>query len=185
MLVSVFNRRWAAVILEVLTRYGVRYICIVLGSRFISLTLAAAENFVFIYYIYFDERGLGYLALGLAKVSKQSVAVIVIFGTAVVNFYSVLIEVGLIGEKLIFLIVDRSSELIDCGANQVIRQSGMFVFYFTYSILLSRSIQDIFVRWLVFIIDYVFGTFYAGGVYINCSFVESLYGEMDDIGFSW
>lgn len=40
-----------------------------------------------------------------------------IFGTAVVNFYSVLIEVGLIGEKLIFLIVDRSSELIDCGAN--------------------------------------------------------------------
>lgn len=97
--------------------YGVRYICIVLGLCFILLMLAAVENFVFIYYIYFDECGLGYLVLGLVKVSKQLVVVIVIFGMVVVNFYLVLIEVGLIGEKLIFLIVDCLLELIDCGVN--------------------------------------------------------------------
>lgn len=165
--------------------YGVRYICIVSGLCFILLMLVVVENFVFIYYIYFDECGLGYLVLGLVKVSKQLVVMIVIFGMVVVNFYLVLIEVGLIGEKLIFLIVDCLLELIDCGVNQVICQLGMFVFYFMYSILLLCLIQDIFVCWLVFIIDYVFGMFYVGGVYINCLFVELLYGEMDDIGFSW
>ncbi|MBA1844360.1 2-succinyl-6-hydroxy-2,4-cyclohexadiene-1-carboxylate synthase, partial [Escherichia coli] len=44
MSVSAFNRRWAAVILEALTRHGVRHICIAPGSRSTPLTLAAAEN---------------------------------------------------------------------------------------------------------------------------------------------
>ena len=40
MSVSAFNRRWAAVILEALTRHGVRHICIAPGSRSTPLTLA-------------------------------------------------------------------------------------------------------------------------------------------------
>ncbi len=67
MSVSAFNRRWAAVILEALTRHGVRHICIAPGSRSTPLTLAAAENSAFIHHTHFDERGLGHLALGLAK----------------------------------------------------------------------------------------------------------------------
>lgn len=128
MSVSAFNRRWAAVILEALTRHGVRHICIAPGSRSTPLTLAAAENSAFIHHTHFDERGLGHLALGLAKVSKQPVAVIVTSGTAVANLYPALIEAGLTGEKLILLTADRPPELIDCGANQAIRQPGMFAF---------------------------------------------------------
>ena len=45
MSVSAFNRRWAAVILEALTRHGVRHICIAPGSRSTPLTLAAADSF--------------------------------------------------------------------------------------------------------------------------------------------
>ena len=71
MSVSAFNRRWAAVILEALTRHGVRHICIAPGSRSTPLTLAAAENSAFIHHTHFDERGLGHLALGLAKASKR------------------------------------------------------------------------------------------------------------------
>ena len=44
MSVSAFNRRWAAVILEALTRHGVRHVCIAPGSRSTPLTLAAAER---------------------------------------------------------------------------------------------------------------------------------------------
>ena len=106
MSVSAFNRRWAAVILEALTRHGVRHICIAPGSRSTPLTLAAAENSAFIHHTHFDERGLGHLALGLAKVSKQPVAVIVTSGTAVANLYPALIEAGLTGEKLILLTAD-------------------------------------------------------------------------------
>jgi 2-succinyl-5-enolpyruvyl-6-hydroxy-3-cyclohexene-1-carboxylate synthase len=87
--------------------------------------LAAAENRTFIHHTHFDERGLGHLALGLAKVSKEPVAVIVTSGTAVANLYPAIIEAGLTGEKLILLTADRPPELIDCGANQAIRQPGI------------------------------------------------------------
>ncbi len=126
MSVSAFNRRWAAVILEALTRHGVQHICIAPGSRSTPLTPAAAENRAFIHHTHFDERGLGHLALGLAKASRQPVAVIVTSGTATANLYPALIEAGLTGEKLILLTADRPPELIDCGANQAIRQPGMF-----------------------------------------------------------
>ncbi|HHG6856108.1 TPA: 2-succinyl-5-enolpyruvyl-6-hydroxy-3-cyclohexene-1-carboxylate synthase, partial [Klebsiella pneumoniae] len=55
MSVSAFNRRWAAVILEALTRHGVQHICIAPGSRSTPLTLAAAENRAFIHHTHFDE----------------------------------------------------------------------------------------------------------------------------------
>lgn len=185
MSVSAFNRRWAAVILEALTRHGVRHICIAPGSRSTPLTLAAAENSAFIHHTHFDERGLGHLALGLAKVSKQPVAVIVTSGTAVANLYPALIEAGLTGEKLILLTADRPPELIDCGANQAIRQPGMFASHPTHSISLPRPTQDIPARWLVSTIDHALGTLHAGGIHINCPFAEPLYGEMDDTGLSW
>lgn len=185
MSVSAFNRRWAAVILEALTRHGVRHICIAPGSRSTPLTLAAADNSAFIHHTHFDERGLGHLALGLAKVSKQPVAVIVTSGTAVANLYPALIEAGLTGEKLILLTADRPPELIDCGANQAIRQPGMFASHPTHSISLPRPTQDIPARWLVSTIDHALGTLHAGGVHINCPFAEPLYGEMDDTGLSW
>ncbi|HCK0344563.1 TPA: 2-succinyl-5-enolpyruvyl-6-hydroxy-3-cyclohexene-1-carboxylate synthase, partial [Klebsiella variicola subsp. variicola] len=157
MSVSAFNRRWAAVILEALTRHGVQHICIAPGSRSTPLTLAAAENRAFIHHTHFDERGLGHLALGLAKASRQPVAVIVTSGTATANLYPALIEAGLTGEKLILLTADRPPELIDCGANQAIRQPGMFASHPSQTISLPRPSQDIPARWLVSTIDQALG----------------------------
>ncbi len=94
MSISSFNRRWAQVILEALTRHGVRHVCIAPGSRSTPLTLTAAGNSAFICHTHFDERGLGHLALGLAKASGQPVAAIVTSGTAVANLYPALIEAG-------------------------------------------------------------------------------------------
>ncbi|MCE1782503.1 2-succinyl-5-enolpyruvyl-6-hydroxy-3-cyclohexene-1-carboxylate synthase, partial [Enterobacter hormaechei] len=74
---SALNRRWAELLLEALTRHGLRHICIAPGSRSTPLTLAAAENPKLICHTHFDERGLGYLAFGLAKAGKEPVAVIV------------------------------------------------------------------------------------------------------------
>ena len=185
MSVSAFNRRWAAVILEALTRHGVQHICIAPGSRSTPLTLAAAENRAFIYHTHFDERGLGHLALGLAKSSRQPVAVVVTSGTAVANLYPALIEAGLTGEKLILLTADRPPELIDCGANQAIRQQGMFASHPSRTLSLPRPSQDIPARWLVSTIDNAMAQLYAGGMHINCPFAEPLYGDMDDTGLTW
>lgn len=185
MSVSSFNRRWAAVILEALIRHGVRHVCIAPGSRSTPLTLAAAENRAFIHHTHFDERGLGHLALGLAKASHEPVAVIVTSGTAVANLYPALIEAGLTGEKLVLLTADRPPELIDCGANQAIRQSGIFATHPTETLLLPRPTRDIPARWLVSTVDNALGGLRAGALHINCPFAEPLYGEMDDTDLEW
>ena len=83
MSLSIFNRRWSAVILESLSRHHVRHICIAPGSRSTPLTLEAAANEKFIHHTHFDERGIAFFALGLAKALKEPVAVIVTSGTAV------------------------------------------------------------------------------------------------------
>lgn len=185
MSISAFNRRWAATILEALARQGVRHVCIAPGSRSTPLTLAAADNAAFICHSHFDERGLGHLALGIAKASGEPVAVIVTSGTAVANLYPAVIEAGLTGEKLVLLTADRPPELIDCGANQAIRQQGIFSSHPTASLHLPRPSQDIPARWLVSTLDSAMSQLERGALHINCPFAEPLYGVMDETGLSW
>ena len=83
MSVSVFNRCWSKVILETLVRQGVTHFCIAPGSRSTPLTLEAVrlQNANRgLCHTHFDERGLGFFALGIAKSTKKPVAVIVTSG---------------------------------------------------------------------------------------------------------
>ncbi|WNN47442.1 2-succinyl-5-enolpyruvyl-6-hydroxy-3-cyclohexene-1-carboxylic-acid synthase [Siccibacter colletis] len=182
---SAFNRRWATAIVEAITRHGVRHVCIAPGSRSTPLTLAAAEHPALTPHTHFDERGLGHLALGLAKASGEPVAVIVTSGTAVANLYPAVIEAGLTGEKLILLTADRPPELIDCGANQAIRQTDIFASHPAATLSLPRPTPDIPARWLLSAIDNLLGPWSGGAVHINCPFAEPLYGVMDDTGSAW
>ncbi|MCP9267878.1 2-succinyl-5-enolpyruvyl-6-hydroxy-3-cyclohexene-1-carboxylic-acid synthase [Xenorhabdus sp. XENO-1] len=174
---SVLNRRWAELLLEALTRHGLRHVCIAPGSRSTPLTLSAAGNAKLICHTHFDERGLGHLALGLAKASKEPVAVIVTSGTAVANLYPSLIEAGLTGERLVFLTADRPPELIDCGANQAIRQIGIFASHPAQTLSLPRPTTEISASWLVSVVDNGMSNLKQGGLHINCPFAEPLYGN--------
>jgi 2-succinyl-5-enolpyruvyl-6-hydroxy-3-cyclohexene-1-carboxylate synthase len=182
---SVFNRRWAALLLEALARHGVRHVCIAPGSRSTPLTLAAAAHRSFTCHTHFDERGLGHLALGLAKAMREPVAVIVTSGTAAANLYPSLIEAGLTGERLVFLTADRPPELIDCGANQAIRQQGLYASHPTLSIDLPRPSPDIPARWLVSTLDSAMARLLHGALHINCPFAEPLYGGDEQQYAAW
>ncbi|MDX5628164.1 MULTISPECIES: 2-succinyl-5-enolpyruvyl-6-hydroxy-3-cyclohexene-1-carboxylic-acid synthase [unclassified Brenneria] len=177
---SVFNRRWAALLLEALTRHGVRHICIAPGSRSTPLTLSAAEHGALICHTHFDERGLGHLALGLAKTRGEPVAIVVTSGTAAANLYPAIIEAGLTGERLIVLTADRPPELIDCGANQAIRQHGLYASHPTQALNLPRPTPDIPARWLVSTLDSALSELAHGALHINCPFAEPLYGADDE-----
>lgn len=189
---SMFNRRWASVVLETLTRHAVNHICIAPGSRSAPLTLAAANNTKLICHTHFDERGLGHLALGLAKSTGQPVAIIVTSGTAVANLYPAVIEARLTGERLIILSADRPAELIDCGANQAIEQTALFAAHAAF-LPLPRPTPDISARWLVSAIDALINQHPHGALHINCPFAEPLYGDEsaawkawhDDLGEWW
>ncbi len=125
---SSFNRTWAKVILSALMRYGVKHFCIAPGSRSTPLTLEAVQLQQTQYaecHTHFDERGLGFYALGIAKATDSPVAIIVTSGTAVANLYPAVIEASLSHQKLIILSADRPTELIGCGVNQAIHQQGI------------------------------------------------------------
>ncbi|MFA0676499.1 thiamine pyrophosphate-binding protein, partial [Vibrio sp. 10N.222.51.A6] len=79
---AVLNRVWCKTLLEELARSGIEHVCVAPGSRSTPLTLEAEANPKLTLHTHFDERGLGFFALGLAKASDKPVAVIVTSGTA-------------------------------------------------------------------------------------------------------
>ncbi len=123
------NLLWARLMLEELHRLGVRHLCLAPGSRSTPLTMAAAGHDGFQRHTHFDERGLGFAALGLAKSSQSPVAIITTSGTAVANLYPAVIEAYQTGVPLVVLSGDRPPELIACGANQAIIQPAIFANY--------------------------------------------------------
>ncbi|WP_144211530.1 2-succinyl-5-enolpyruvyl-6-hydroxy-3-cyclohexene-1-carboxylic-acid synthase [Shewanella donghaensis] len=126
---SDINLLWGSLILEELARLGVQHVCMAPGSRSTPLTLAAAAQSNLQRHLHFDERGLGFMALGLAKSSQSPVAIITTSGTAVANLYPAIVEAWLTQVPLIVLTGDRPPELIGCGANQAIVQPAIFADY--------------------------------------------------------
>ncbi|EEF15914.1 menaquinone biosynthesis protein menD [Actinobacillus minor 202] len=185
---STFNRSWAKVILNAIVRYGVKHICIAPGSRSTPLTLEALQlqqTQQVQCHSHFDERGLGFFALGLAKATHDPVAIIVTSGTAVANLYPAVIETSLTHHKLIVLSADRPTELIGCGANQAIVQPGIFAQYPVESINLPKASEQYSANWLVATIEKacVKQQQEGGVIHINAPFAEPLY-EADETAIS-
>ncbi|MDR0588314.1 MAG: 2-succinyl-5-enolpyruvyl-6-hydroxy-3-cyclohexene-1-carboxylic-acid synthase [Burkholderiales bacterium] len=179
------NRRFARVILETLTRHRVRHVCIAPGSRSTPLTLEAAAISQLITHTHFDERGLGHLALGVAKATQEPVAVIVTSGTAVANLLPAAIEAKFSGEKLILLTADRPQTLQHCGANQAVGQERLFEHYATDTISLPTPAPDVSAAWLTSVLDDALARLTHGALHVNCPFSEPLYGEMSNTYQVW
>lgn len=176
---AALNRVWSYLILEELTRFGVRHVCIAPGSRSTPLTLEADAHPGLTLHSHFDERGLGFLALGMAKASQSPVAIIVTSGTAVANLLPAICESQLTGEPLVVLTADRPAELIDCGANQAISQLGIYSQHVTAQLNLPSPTVRISPAWLLSSIDNLMHQQKkkGGGIHINCPYPEPLYGE--------
>ena len=180
MSVSVFNRCWSKVILETLVRQRVTHFCIAPGSRSTPLTLEAVrlQNAGrATCYSHFDERGLGFFALGIAKSVQAPVAVIVTSGTAAANLYPAIVEARQSGVDLVVLTADRPPELWECGANQAILQQNMFGDYPVANVNLPKPNADYSAQWLVSYIEQAaFRQKQQHGViHINVPFAEPLY----------
>lgn len=180
MSISTFNRCWSKVILKTLINYGVQHICIAPGSRSTPLTLEAArlqDANLATCHTHFDERGLGFFALGLAKAQKKPVAIIVTSGTAVANLYPAIVEAYQTQTNLIVLSADRPLELIECGANQAIPQEGMFAHYPIAKVNLPKPSQDYPANWLVSTVEQACHQqkLTPGVIHINVPFAEPLY----------
>lgn len=126
------NEQWATLIVKELIHHGVRTFCIAPGSRSTSLVMAAASHPLAETVVHYDERGLGFHALGIAKGSRQPVAVIVTSGSALGNLLPAVMEAYHDHIPLILLTADRPPELRDTGANQTTHQVGIFGKFVSY-----------------------------------------------------
>ncbi|NVD06994.1 2-succinyl-5-enolpyruvyl-6-hydroxy-3-cyclohexene-1-carboxylic-acid synthase [Vibrio sp. JPW-9-11-11] len=176
---AVINRIWCCTLFEELSRLGVEDVCIAPGSRSTPLTLEADENSKLTLHTHFDERGLGFLALGLAKASARPVAIVVTSGTAVANVLPAIAEAKLTGEKLVVLTADRPAELVDCGANQAIVQSGIYSSHVSAVLDLPSPSITTPLKWLLTSLDQVMHIQQqqGGAIHINCPFPEPLYSD--------
>ncbi len=112
-----------------LVRCGLREVVLAPGSRSTPLAMAFGEaerRSLLRLHVRIDERSAAFTALGLAKASRQPVAVLCTSGTAAANFHPAVIEADESGVPLIVLTADRPPELRGTGANQVIDQVKLY-----------------------------------------------------------
>lgn len=151
---------------------GVRHFCVAPGSRSTPLVLAAAEHPKAKIHVHYDERGLGFFALGIGKGNKMPAAVIATSGTAVGNLLPSVMEAHHTSTPLILLTADRPPELRDCGANQTTDQAKVFQSFVRWQTDLPSSLDEAYFRSAA-----AQGFFYAcqnppGPVQINGQFRE-------------
>ncbi|TDW30401.1 2-succinyl-5-enolpyruvyl-6-hydroxy-3-cyclohexene-1-carboxylic-acid synthase [Cryobacterium psychrophilum] len=110
-------------------RLGVRQVVLSPGARSQALALACAElerlGRIRLH-VRIDERGAGFLALGLAVETGRPALVITTSGTAVANLHPAVLEAHHSGVPLILLTADRPSELRGIRSNQTTVQTGIF-----------------------------------------------------------
>ncbi|MDA1196325.1 MAG: 2-succinyl-5-enolpyruvyl-6-hydroxy-3-cyclohexene-1-carboxylic-acid synthase, partial [Planctomycetota bacterium] len=167
---------WADLIVEELVRNGVDRFVICPGSRSTPLVQAVVRHGATQATLWNDERGAAFHALGTARVTG-SCAVVTTSGTAVANLLPAVVEASLDGVGLILLTADRPPELREVGANQSIRQMGIFADHVRWAFDLPAPSVDLPARALLTIVDEaVFHALEAhpGPVQINCPFREPL-----------
>ncbi|MCA0296458.1 MAG: 2-succinyl-5-enolpyruvyl-6-hydroxy-3-cyclohexene-1-carboxylic-acid synthase [Actinobacteria bacterium] len=108
---------------------GVTDLVLAPGSRSAPLALvaaAAADAGQLRLHVRVDERGAGFLALGLAKASGRCVPVVTTSGTAVGNLLPAVMEAAHAGVPVLVVSADRPAALVGSGANQTTEQSDLF-----------------------------------------------------------
>jgi 2-succinyl-5-enolpyruvyl-6-hydroxy-3-cyclohexene-1-carboxylate synthase len=110
-------------------RLGVRDVVLSPGSRSQALALVCAELErigLIRLHVRLDERGAGFLALGLAVESGRPALVVCTSGTAVANLHPSVLEAHHSGVPMILLTADRPDELRGIRSNQTTVQPGLF-----------------------------------------------------------
>jgi 2-succinyl-5-enolpyruvyl-6-hydroxy-3-cyclohexene-1-carboxylate synthase len=170
------NTLWGRLVAEELARCGVDLVCVSPGSRSTPLTAAAARGRIATR-LWLDERGAAFHALGHARATGRPAALVCTSGTAVANYLPAVVEAAQDCVPLVVLTADRPPELLDAGANQAIRQAGIFGDYVRWAGALPAPCAEVPARAVLTKIDQAVHRALgppAGPVHVNCMFREPL-----------
>lgn len=96
------------------------------GSRNSPLAYALLARRDITLHVRIDERSAAFTALGLARVQRRHVGVVMTSGTAVANALPAVVEAHMSHTPLAVVSADRPERLIGTGASQTIWQQGIF-----------------------------------------------------------
>lgn len=170
-------------IIEHCYTHGVRHVIISPGSRNAPFIISFPASKKFNCLTIVDERSAAYFALGLARETKQPVALICTSGTAALNYTPAISEAYYQQIPLIAITADRPPEYVDQADGQTIRQQGIFSNFVHYECQMPVGDLSSDDRWLV---DRRLNEAFKnalgavrGSVHINVPFREPLYESID------
>jgi len=171
------NSLWGSLLIEELIRNGGDYFCLAPGSRSSPLAVAVGLNRKAKSFVHYDERGLGFHALGFVAATNRPVVLISTSGTAAANFLPAIIEASKKKLPLIILTSDRPPELRKTGADQTIDQVGLYGDYVRWQFDMPCPDGHIKPAFVLTTVDQaVFRALGSppGPVHLNCMFREPL-----------
>ena len=136
-------------IAEVCARWGVREVVISPGSRSAPLTLAFVRHGGFQTRIFPDERSAAYIALGMARHTRQPVVLICTSGTAALNFSPAISEAFFQQVPLLVLTADRPAEWTAQQDGQTIYQESVYGRHVKKSFSLPADYEHADARWMI------------------------------------
>ncbi|NHQ60001.1 2-succinyl-5-enolpyruvyl-6-hydroxy-3-cyclohexene-1-carboxylic-acid synthase [Chlorobium sp. BLA1] len=179
---------WSSIIIEELIRQGADFFCISPGSRSTPLTAAVAGNPKARWKIFPDERSAAFFALGHARATGKPAVLICTSGTAVANYFPAVVEASMDSQPMIVLSADRPFELLECGANQTIRQENIFGSYTRWHMQLPVPSAELPPKALLSTVSYAVAKAVGsppGPVHLNQPFREPLEPEAPDPEDPW
>ncbi len=127
---------------ECMEAYGITHVVTSPGSRNAPLIMAFSRRSTFKVHSVVDERSAAFIALGIAEITGDPVALVCTSGTAVLNYAPALAEAFYRHIPLIAISADRPIEWIDQNDSQTIRQSGALSSIVRKSISISGELSS-------------------------------------------
>ena len=179
---------WSQIIVEELIRQGAGFFCISPGSRSTPLTIAIARNPKARWKMFADERSAAFFALGYGRATALPAVLVCTSGTAVANYFPAIVEASTDFQPMLVLSADRPFELLECGANQTIRQENIFGGYTRWQMQLPAPSKEIPLKSLLSTLAYAVAKTLgssAGPVHLNQPFREPFEPSSPDLNDPW
>lgn len=178
------NRRittaWSLMLVERLVSRNAGFFCISPGSRSTPLAIAIARHPLARWKLFVDERSAAFFALGYGRATGRPAVLVCTSGTAVANYLPGVVEASMDYVPMLLLTADRPFELQECGANQTIRQQGIFGSYVRWAFALPEPAPEVPMAAVLSAVDHALVRCCgdeAGPVHVNVPFREPFVPE--------
>lgn len=182
------NLLWTSLLIEELVRHGLTGFIVSPGSRSAPLTVAVARHPQIQALVAYDERAAAFFALGHARATGQPAVLICTSGSAAAHYLPAIVEAAQDNVPMLILTSDRPPELLETGANQAIRQSGLYGDYPRWAFDFPVPSLDIPPQWILSTVDQAVHRCLApmpGPVHLNLPFREPLAPKAETIPESY